>query len=174
MTTEVFLGIGGNLGSRISNIEKTVKLISEKIAEPQKISSIYISEPWGFKHSKYFTNAVVRLETDLTPGRLLLAIKEIEAEMKRIKTKGVYEGRTMDIDILFYGDKVFSETHLQVPHEKLQDRLFVLLPLNEIAPDLEHPVLKKSITRLLENCNDKSKIKKLCYEPRKIHEAGNS
>ncbi|MDR2009383.1 MAG: 2-amino-4-hydroxy-6-hydroxymethyldihydropteridine diphosphokinase [Bacteroidales bacterium] len=159
----VFLGIGGNLGSRILNIEKTIKLVSEKISIPEKISSLYISEPWGFEHSKYFTNAVIQLNSELSPEQLLRIIKDIETEMKRIKTSDSYEGRTMDIDILFYEEKIVNNDNLQIPHPLLQNRLFVLLPLNEIAPGFIHPALNKSISELLKACKDQSKIRRLCY-----------
>ena len=158
---KVFLGIGGNLGDRLKNIKTTINLIEEKISKPQKVSSIYISEPWGFYHYRYFTNAVVELKTDSNPFEILTTVKDIETIMKRIKTTDNYEGRTMDIDILFYNKEIIKTEHLTIPHPSLHKRLFVLLPLMDIAPKFIHPVFQKNIAKLLQECNDKSKIKKI-------------
>lgn len=161
---DVYLGIGGNIGNRKGNIDKTINLITEKIGNPEKISSIYLSEPWGFNHSKYFTNSVVMVKTCKSPQNLLLIINEIESLLNRIRTQKTYEGRTMDVDILFYGNKIITNKELQIPHPKLHERLFVLMPLEEIASGFIHPILNKNIDILLKNCNDNSKIRRLYYE----------
>ena len=160
---DIYLGVGGNLGSRLQNIDFAIKLITEKIAIPVKISSVYLSEPWGFEHSKYFTNAVVHIKTNKLPEELLKIIAEIECVMKRIRSSGAYEGRTMDIDILFYGNKIIKNHCLEIPHKKLHERLFVLLPMNEISPDFIHPEFNKKIKELLKDCKDNSRIRKIAY-----------
>ncbi len=161
---EVYLGIGGNLGNRLENIEKTIILISQKIATPSKVSSIYMSEPWGFEHAKHFTNAVLLIKTDLNPEDIFKRICEIESEMKRVRsTDGNYQGRTMDIDILFYGDQTINTPDLIIPHPRLADRFFVLLPVKEISEDFIHPKSKIHINDLLESCTDSGKIRKLNY-----------
>lgn len=162
--TEIYLGIGGNLGNRLENIEKTITLVSQKIATPSKVSSIYMSEPWGFEHVKYFTNAVLLIQTDLSPEEVLKRTCEIESEMKRVRsTSGKYQGRTMDIDILFYGEQIINTTDLIIPHPRLEDRFFVLLPIKEISADFIHPKSKIHINELIESCTDSGKIRKLNY-----------
>ena len=158
---KVVLGIGGNLGDRLKNIQTAINLIEKKISKPQKISSIYMSESWGFFHCRYFTNAVIALETELSPFEILMIIKDIETMMKRTKTTNSYEGRTMDIDILFYNIDIINTKNLTIPHHLLHKRLFVLLPLMDIDPNLTHPVFQKNIAKLLQECDDKSKIKRL-------------
>ncbi|PLX06793.1 MAG: 2-amino-4-hydroxy-6-hydroxymethyldihydropteridine diphosphokinase [Marinilabiliales bacterium] len=159
----IYLGIGGNLGNRLENIRKVITLISERIAVPEKVSPIYLSEPWGFDHAKYFTNAVIKLNTDLLEDDVLKIILEIEKELKRIRTKSGYQGRTMDIDILYFGDKEIKRDNLEIPHPRIKDRLFVLLPLKDIEPSFIDPISKVNIIQMLESCNDKGKIKRLRY-----------
>jgi 2-amino-4-hydroxy-6-hydroxymethyldihydropteridine diphosphokinase len=161
--TDIFLGIGGNLGCRKINIDVTIEYISQLIAKPFKISSLYMTEPWGFEHAQYFLNGVIHIKSEISLEDLHKQTLEIEKLMKRIKSKGGYEGRTMDIDILFFGQEVINNEHLHIPHQKLQDRLFVLLPMFEIAPNFLHPIFNQSISEILKNCTDKSKIRKLNY-----------
>ena len=158
---DVYLGIGGNLGNTLENIKKTLALISEKIGKIEKTSSVYLSEPWGFEHKKYFTNLVVKLKTDKSPNKILELISEIELELKRLRTSSQYDARTVDIDILFYNNEIIKTENLEIPHPRIQDRLFVLLPLVEIEKDLYHQSFKKSILELLNECKDKSRIRKL-------------
>ena len=146
---DLYLGIGGNLGNRLENIGKVIKLISEKIAAPQSVSPVYLSEPWGFNHAKYFTNAMLKIDTDLTPTKLLKIILDIESELKRVRSQSGYEGRTMDIDIIYYGDKKINCDNLVVPHPKSKDRLFVLLPLKDIDPNFIDPITGKTIDNTL-------------------------
>ena len=157
----VFLGIGGNLGDRLGNLRSAVKLIGERIGNVEKISSVYLSEPWGFKHAKYFTNIVAELQTSLSADEVLTKAFEIEAELKRTRSGKGYEGRTMDIDILFYNDEVINTEKLVVPHPYICQRLFVLLPMQEIAPDFIHPQNGKTMQKLAEICPDNGKIRKI-------------
>ena len=158
---EVYLGIGGNLGDRLQNIELAIRLISERIAKTEKLSSIYLSEPWGFEHAKHFTNAVLMIKTNKSADDIFGITTGIELEMKRVRSSSGYQGRTMDIDILFYGGQIIENKSLTVPHPKISERLFVLLPLCEIAPKFIHPLYKKEIQQLLNECSDKGKIRKL-------------
>jgi 2-amino-4-hydroxy-6-hydroxymethyldihydropteridine diphosphokinase len=158
---EVYLGIGGNLGDRLQNIEFAINLISERIAIPEKISSVYMSEPWGFQHAKYFTNAVVMIKTNKSADEIFGITTCIELEMKRVRNKSGYQGRTMDIDILFFGNEIIENEKLTVPHPKISERLFVLLPMCEIAPKFIHPQYKKDMQQLLQECGDTGKIRKL-------------
>jgi len=158
---EVYLGIGGNLGDRLQNIRVAINLISERIAVPEQISSVYISEPWGFQHAKYFTNAVVMIKTNKSADEIFGITTGIELEMKRVRNSTGYEGRTMDIDILFWGNDILKTENLIIPHPKIQDRLFVIMPMAEISKEFIHPVLKKNMQQLLKSCNDTGKIRKL-------------
>ncbi len=156
---EVYLGIGGNLGDRLQNIRTAIELISDRIAIPKKTSSVYMSEPWGFEHAKHFTNAVVMLITDKSIDDIFKIITSIELEMKRVRSNSGYQGRTMDIDILFYDSNIIESDSLIIPHPKLQDRLFVLMPMCEIAGEFEHPIFRKNINTLLQDCKDTGKIR---------------
>jgi 2-amino-4-hydroxy-6-hydroxymethyldihydropteridine diphosphokinase len=158
---EVYLGIGGNLGNRLHNIEFAINLISERIAIPEKTSSVYMSEPWGFQHAKYFTNAVVMIRTSKSADEIFAITTGIELEMKRVRSKSGYQGRTMDIDILFYGSEIIETETLKIPHPKIQERLFVLLPMCEIAQSFIHPQLKKDMQQLKGDCEDTGRIRKL-------------
>ncbi len=157
----VFLGIGGNLGDRLGNLRRAVELIGERIGRIEKVSSVYLSEPWGFKHAKYFTNIVAELYTDLSADEVLTKAFEIEAELKRTRSGRGYEGRTMDIDILFFNNEILNTERLVVPHPHICQRKFVLLPMAEIAADFVHPQNGKTMQKLAETCTDNGRIRKL-------------
>jgi len=155
-----FLGIGTNLGNREDNLKNALAMIGEYIGTVRKTSSVYETEPWGFRSENEFLNMVAEVETDLPPSGVLGRILMIEAHSGRIRNSKEYSSRVIDLDILFYDDLVLNEKSLVIPHPKIPDRRFVLVPLFEVAPDLIHPVLKKSIRRLLKECKDKSRVKK--------------
>lgn len=157
----VFLGIGGNLGDRIGNLRQAIELLSQKISAPKHISSVYLSEPWGFTHAKYFTNIVAEFETDLSAEAVLDIAFEVEANLKRTRSGNGYEGRTMDIDVLFFNDEIIRSDRLIVPHPHICNRLFVLHPMAEIAAGFIHPENGKTILQLLDSCEDKGKIRRL-------------
>ena len=156
----VFLGIGTNLGEREENLGKAIKLIEEHIGSITEESSVYETEPWGFQSETSFFNMVIKIETNLTPSGLLGRILMIEAMMGRLREGQGYKSRIIDIDILFFGSRIFENKILKIPHPRIQERRFVLVPLSEIAGDLLHPVFKKSIKELLQECKDKSKVLK--------------
>jgi 2-amino-4-hydroxy-6-hydroxymethyldihydropteridine diphosphokinase len=156
----VFLGIGSNLGNRENNLEQAVARIEEHIGQVLKSSSIYITEPWGFKAEEEFLNIVVKIGTKLTPSGILGRILMIESLLGRVRDRKKYSSRLIDIDILLYEDKIVEEEILKIPHPLLHKRKFVLVPLCEIEPELIHPVLKKSLADLLASCEDKSEVKK--------------
>lgn len=149
---KVYLGLGSNLGDRKKNITNATIIIGSIMGDIRMLSSLHETEPWGFESSNPFMNAVILVETDCSPETCLQMAKSIEREMGRTyhKNNG-YEDRIIDIDILLYDDLVMDSDTLKIPHPLIQDRLFVLNPLAEIAPDLIHPTIGKSIQELLDH-----------------------
>jgi 2-amino-4-hydroxy-6-hydroxymethyldihydropteridine diphosphokinase len=147
---DAFLLLGSNIDAE-ENIEKCLTLI-KAISKTELIStsSIYRTEPFGYREQPYFLNLAVKVKTGLSPRELLFEIKEIEKALGR--KRGVRWGpRAIDIDILFYGDKIIDEEGLKVPHPQVHLRKFALIPLKEIAPGLFHPVLKKRVDELIKD-----------------------
>jgi len=156
----VFLGIGTNIGNREENLKQAITLTGEHIGNVIMVSSVYETEPWGFTSETSFLNMVAKVETGLTPSGLLGRILMIEAMMGRLREGSGYKSRIIDIDILFFGSRIFGNKVLTIPHPKIQERRFVLVPLSEIAGDMIHPVFNKSIQELLKECKDQSEVKK--------------
>lgn len=154
MEKTVFLGLGTNLGDRENNLSMAVKMIGEEIGKVTDCSSVYETEPWGFRSDNPFLNMVVKVRTSLRPSGLLGRILMIEAKLGRLRSGKGYKSRTMDIDILLYGNDIIKKEDLEIPHPGIAVRRFVLEPLCELAPDMIHPVLKVTFTELLEKCGD--------------------
>ena len=137
--TKVYLGLGSNLGNREENLAFAVRLIGERVGKVLRVSSFIETEPWGFESKNSFLNAVVCCETELTPRQVLQTTQQIERELGKRKihaTKRIgtinYQDRPIDIDILLYGDLIVDEPDLKIPHPLMQQRDFVMIPLNEI------------------------------------------
>lgn len=157
----VFLGIGGNIGNKRQNFEKVKIHIIKEIGEIVEQSSVYETPPWGFLAEEDFWNQVVQVKTYLEADDLIERIQKIENLFGRERNAGYYVSREMDIDVLYYDEASFTTDMLIVPHPKIARRLFVLVPLNEIAPDFKHPVLNITNRELLDKCNDESSIKRI-------------
>jgi 2-amino-4-hydroxy-6-hydroxymethyldihydropteridine diphosphokinase len=140
-----YLSLGSNLGDRQENLDRALKLISERM-RIGKISSIYDTEPVGLVNQPRFLNLACEVFTRLAPEALLALFKGFELKMGRYSRSG--EPRIIDIDIILYGDQVVNTPDLVIPHPRMHERSFVLIPLTEIAPDVVHPVLKKKIKEL--------------------------
>ncbi len=156
--TSIYLGLGTNLGNREKNLSQCVNLLSDnREIDLKKLSSIYETEPYGFIDQPKFLNMVVEIETRLTANKLLRLTQDIE---KKIGKKKLFHlgPRIIDIDILSYQDQVIKQERLIIPHAQLHFRKFVLIPLNEIAPDFIHPESNKKIGRLLNECPDSSQV----------------
>ena len=157
MNQVVFI-LGGNLGDRLRLIEESVELMVSHFGSNTGKSSIFETAAWGGKSNGNYLNQVLVFNTSFFPEEILEVILEIELKMGR--TRGEKWGdRTMDIDILYFGNEKFHSERLTIPHPFLQERRFVLEPLAEILPDLVHPVLSKTNRELLQNCLDKSSVK---------------
>ncbi len=155
--TKVFLGLGSNIGKKEENIYKAVDLLSEKIKN-LKMSKFYISKAVGYKNQPDFINAAVKGFTDLSPHELLYYIKSVEKNLGRIY-RFHWGPREIDIDILFYGELILENKNLIIPHPRLHERDFVLLPLMDLEPNFIHPVFKKSIRDLYQDLKEKSVIR---------------
>ena len=142
----VYLGLGTNLGNREANLERALKLLAERL-RMGKVSSSYDTEPWGVPDQPHFLNLVCQVFTTVSPGGLLSFIKGIEMRMGR--TGNSSQPRPIDIDILFYGEQVVETGELTIPHPRLTERAFVLVPLTEIAPDLVHSGNGRIVSELL-------------------------
>lgn len=158
---QVFLGIGGNLGNKQANFHKVYTHIQNELGNIVLKSSVYETPPWGFASDVPFWNQVLCVETDFNPFEILKRIENIDAAFGRERSGNGYSSREMDIDILYFDDNIINTENLTIPHPLLHNRLFVLVPLAEIAPDFVHPVLKLSSLKMLNNCEDKSEIKKV-------------
>ena len=158
---KVFLGIGGNIGNKQQNFTKVEDLIEKRLGKILLKSSVYETPPWGFNAEENFWNQVLLIETKFLAEELLWRTKEIEDQFYRQERDVRYSSREMDIDMLYYDD-IFMETDkLILPHPRLHQRKFVLVPLVEIAPDFKHPLFRLTSMQMLENCKDESIIKKV-------------
>lgn len=161
MKKEVYLGLGTNLGNRETNLKRAIEKIGEEACNIVESSSIYESEPWGFEADKEFLNMALKVETELSPVDLLTRLLLIETELGRKRVENQYTSRIIDIDILLYEDEVVKDDLLKIPHPRMQERKFVLIPLCELIPDKVHPVLGMTMMELLEACPDKSSVDKV-------------
>ena len=158
---KVFLGIGGNIGNKQFNFIRVEELINKQLGSIQLKSSIYETPPWGFHADENFWNAVFVIETKWRAEEILWRIHEIEDHFKKEQGDERYISREMDIDILYFDDIFYETADLIIPHPRIQNRKFVLVPLVEIAPGLKHPLLRLTSLQMLENCKDESVIKKV-------------
>lgn len=157
---KAYLLIGGNVGNRIDNIGTAITFLQQQVGKIIKRSSVYETEAWGNTNQPDFFNQVLLVETALGAAECMQHIFSIENKMGRIRRKK-NDPRIIDIDILFFNDEIINEPHLTIPHPQIQNRRFVLIPMNELSPDLIHPVLNKSINNLLSTCDDQLEVRLL-------------
>jgi 2-amino-4-hydroxy-6-hydroxymethyldihydropteridine diphosphokinase len=147
MTEPILIGLGTNIGDRAGNLQTAKNALAPRVTIMRE-SSIYITPPWGYTDQPDFYNQVIEVSTQLEPLPLLRYLKLIEKQMGRV-TLFRNGPRVIDLDILFYGERVVDVGDLQIPHPRMASRAFVLVPLSELTPDLVHPVLEVSISEML-------------------------
>lgn len=160
---KVFLGIGGNIGNKLQNFTRAYQLIDQKMGKITAKSSVYETPPWGFHSKNLFWNQVLIIETIFEAEELLWRIKEIEESFGLKSAEERFTDREMDVDILYFDDDFYESKGLIIPHPRIHERKFVLVPLVEIAPDFKHPLLRMTNLTLLENCHDESIIRKVDF-----------
>jgi len=155
----VYLSLGSNEGNRSENLRAARQGISQLIGKIAKQSKIYETQPWGNTEQESFLNQVIMINTTQEPREMLEYIGKIERQLGRQRKVGEKWGpRPIDIDILFYGRRIIRDKGLTIPHPELHQRAFVLVPLMEIAPTLEHPILQQPIDELFMACDDPSDV----------------
>ena len=161
MTHTAYIGIGSNLGNPDKNcVEAIEKLSTNNDIKIVSKSSYYQTTPIGHIEQGWFVNSVIKINTNLNPKSLLLALLNIESEMGRVR-KEKWGPRLIDLDLLFYDNLILNQEGIILPHPEIQKRKFVLVPLNEIAENLTHPIQKKTVKTLLQELSDDTEVKKL-------------
>lgn len=163
-----YILFGSNMGDKDRLFADACLLINNRCGRVMEVSAAYESEPWGFEADEWFLNRVIALDTELDPEMMMQRLLEIEAEFGRVRhpEQEGYASRPIDLDILYFGERVIHSEHLTVPHPRLHLRRFALMPMCELAPDLVHPVLQKTQRELLEECPDTLEVKeRFVYQP---------
>ena len=154
---DAYLLIGGNIGDRMSFLHKSIESIELSCGKIIKKSMVYETQAWGKTDQDPFLNQVLKISTELSPMELLNKLLEVEKQLGRIRDEK-YGARTIDIDVLYFGDEIISEPTLTIPHPRISERRFVLIPLAEIAENFIDPIHQQSIETLLKNCKDKLEV----------------
>jgi len=150
----IYLLLGGNLGDKERIFSEARISLIDRVGEIRLQSAVYETEPWGFESPDLFWNQVLEISTSLPPEEVLAQTQMIEQELGRIRKEPQYSSRVIDIDILFYGNQIINQENLVIPHPRIQERKFTLVPLCEIAPNYIHPVFQKSIRQLFGESTD--------------------
>ncbi len=157
----IFLSLGSNLGNRTLNLDNARKAILHAGNTVVAVSGIYETVSWGYESEHLFYNQCIQIKSELDPGDFISLIQQIEQDTGRKRSVKTYLDRVIDIDILFYDDLIIDTADIHIPHPSMQFRKFVLIPLNEIASRIKHPVLNMTISDLLEICKDEGRIRRL-------------
>jgi deoxyguanosine kinase len=156
-----YLSLGSNLGSKLENLQRAVNLINNAVGHVIKVSSVYRTKSWGFEGDDFY-NMCIEISSSLNPEKMISTVLGIEQKMGRERNSGKgYNDRLIDIDILLFDDEIIFFNDLKVPHPEMLNRKFVLVPLTEIAPNVIHPIVKKTILICLQHCSDQESIEKV-------------
>lgn len=158
MINKAYLILGGNMGNRAAMLANAEQLLTEERITISASSSVYETAPWQMNGCDAFLNKVLVTDTDLSATALMAACLKVEEKLGRKRTEGGYSSRTIDVDILFFNDEVIVSPNLHIPHPRLHLRKFVLKPLLEVAANHLHPLLKKKISELYEQCEDQGEV----------------
>ena len=163
MMERCFILFGSNMGDKNKIYAQACLLINNRCGRIVAQSSAYESEPWGFEAKEWFLNRLIVVETELEPEAMMRQLLDIEAELGRVRhpETGGYTSRTADLDILYYGSRIVLTDNLTIPHPRLHQRRFALLPLCEVAPEFVHPAFNMTQTELLKRCFDFSEVRKI-------------
>lgn len=161
----VYLLLGSNIGNRVTNIRQAILSLVDEGMEMLQISHFYETEAWGNEHQPFFLNICIKAKTTVSPNDLLEIIHRTEENIGRMN-RGKWQEREIDIDILFYGNEVIQEEHLQIPHHLMIKRNFALQPLKEIAPQKKHPIFNIKVKKLAKLCTDERRVLKLKFKPK--------
>ena len=158
--TRCYVLFGSNQGDKKALLEQACVLINKRCGIVAERSSLYLSEPWGFEAEEWFLNVLLAVETELEPDDLMDSLMGIEKELGRVRHPEAesYTSRTVDLDILYYGDRVIRTEKVTAPHPRLHERRFALMPLCELVPDFLHPLFMLSQEELLKNCPDTGRV----------------
>ena len=156
----VYLSLGSNLGDRLGYVQQAASIIgTTNDIQIVSASSFYETEPWQMDTPNWFVNAIVQISISLSPEELLIVIQRIESQLGRTQSgKRPYTDRTIDIDILFYDDKIINTENLVVPHKYLHKRACMLVPMLEIAQDFVHPLFRKTISQLYDELENPEQV----------------
>lgn len=177
-TVRVYLALGSNLGERKANLRQAIALLqAHSVIRVRQVSRFYETEPVGIvdeRDPQWFINAVIGIDTEFTPEQLLVVCLAVEQRLGRKRTETStgnaprgYVSRTMDIDILLYGDQVIELPSLKIPHPRMQERTFMMVPLMDVAPDVIHPALKKTVRVLTQTLLGNARAKQSSYTQEK-------
>jgi 2-amino-4-hydroxy-6-hydroxymethyldihydropteridine diphosphokinase len=158
MSTITYLSLGGNLGNTIEIFQNSMEILTKKVGKITQLSSLYQTAAWGPIPQNDFINQVIEVETKLSAQELMDILLEIELKQGRVRQER-WGPRTLDLDIIFFGEQLISTESLEIPHPRMEDRKFVLIPMVEINPNLIHPISRKSIRQILLECKDECDCK---------------
>jgi 2-amino-4-hydroxy-6-hydroxymethyldihydropteridine diphosphokinase len=149
----IYIGLGSNLGDRLANLNSAIDALPPSV-NPMVLSPVYETAPWGYTDQPAFLNQAIRAETSLLPLDLLKHLKSVETSLGR-RPSFRYGPRLIDLDILFYDNLILKSSDLIIPHPRLQERAFMLIPLADLAPDLCHPILGKTVQQMLDEVDSR-------------------